>query len=294
MSDHQSQSLGAIFGNAVGQFQAGCWDEGASLCQGILAGRTDHVDARHLLALCLSKLQRHDEAVSAIDHACRLNPRDPVLQTNAGEVYRLAGRLEEAVARYEESIRLAPQFPEAHFNLGNVRKTLDRNDEAVACYQRAVSLRPGYAEAQYNLGNALLEEGRVKAAVVEYEGALAARPDWADVHLNFGNALLELGRVDDAIGHYQRCAALNPDLGADASLASCYVKAGRPAQARDAYKRVFDRNPDRWWLGLRMAALCPPVAPSRAFIHDFQGALAQTVAEYAQRDLSLPTEDLHS
>ena len=81
---------------------------------------SNYVPAFNLLAICLSKMNRTEEARSVLMEAVRIAPSCARTQCNLGNLARLTHHFEEAARHYREAIRLQPEFIEAHFNLSLV------------------------------------------------------------------------------------------------------------------------------------------------------------------------------
>jgi Tfp pilus assembly protein PilF len=109
-------------------------------------------------AVYLSAMGRHDESLSLITQAMKVDADSPILATNRGWLLHLARRSEEAEKQLKDVIRKTPHFEEAHRQLGDVY--LARKDYRAALAE--------YSEAQR------LFTRHTPAGSVEYE-ALVAR-----------------------------------------------------------------------------------------------------------------------
>jgi tetratricopeptide (TPR) repeat protein len=121
-----------------------------------------------------------------------------------------AGQLEAAAGVYERALALEPWEPALHFNLGNVLFGLGRSEPSAACFERAVQRDPQYAEAWNNLGNVLAQLNRPDDAVEALRHAVQLVPGYADAHYNLANVLRALGRLNEAEEHwnvYQRLSS---------------------------------------------------------------------------------------
>jgi protein O-GlcNAc transferase len=211
----------------------------------ILAARSDHFEALHMMGiiklaqgqpgealqfiasamrsktpspqillnhgLVLNALNRHQEALESFDHAIRLKSKFAEAHNNRGAVLTTLGRYEEALESYRKAMAVAPNNVETLSNRGNALMLLKRYDEALASYDRAIAVRPDYAEAHYNRGNTLKELKRYDEALASYDRALVLRPNLAEAHCNRGVALHELNRIEDALAAYNRALAVRPN-----------------------------------------------------------------------------------
>jgi tetratricopeptide (TPR) repeat protein len=89
-----------------------------------------------------------------------------------------------AAELYQRAILLDPADPVLPFNLGNVFFGLARYGEAADSFQRALRLDAGYAEAWNNLGNTLAQLESWQGALAAFRRALQLVPDYDDAHYN--------------------------------------------------------------------------------------------------------------
>jgi len=115
-------------------------------------------------ALELEDAGRLEEAADAYRRTIDLDPHDPVLHFNLGNVLFALGRWADALASFQQALRHDPQYAEAWNNLGNVYAELNRSELAVGAFRRALALVPGYSLAQANLAEVLRQTGEASAA----------------------------------------------------------------------------------------------------------------------------------
>lgn len=111
------------------------------------------------------------------------------------------GQFEQALTAYGRAIELDPTDPILHFNLGNVLYELDRLDDSAASYRRALEFDSNYAEAWNNLGNVLSVLSRFDDAVDAFQHALRLIPSYADAHHNLADLFARLGRTRESKQH---------------------------------------------------------------------------------------------
>lgn len=110
---------------------------------------------------------------------------------------------QEAADLYRRAVALQPTDPILHFNLGNVLFGLGRAEDAAACYREALRHDPGYAEAWNNLGNACAELSQWNDAAEALRSALRLVPGYADAHYNLAGVLKRLGRPSESAHHWR-------------------------------------------------------------------------------------------
>lgn len=150
--------------------------------------------------------------LSQLQQAIKLNPQDPALHYELGNLYLQSDQTNEAVTCYSAALKLSPNHPQILLQLGNTYSALGLFAEAVSYFQKATRADPTNAAAHFNLGNALRELGKTGQAAASYYVALELAPSDADIHNNLGNVLRDLGQLDEAIACYKAALRLNPAL----------------------------------------------------------------------------------
>jgi len=103
------------------------------------------------LGTCLSRLDRHEEAVAALRRAAVADPDELAVVNQLGYCYYRLKRHEEAVACFRRAIEIDPRSAIDWANLGSNLRDLGRIEEAVEMYRRALELDPTLGFAKENL-----------------------------------------------------------------------------------------------------------------------------------------------
>ena len=88
-------------------------------------------------ATLLSCLGRHDEALSEMDQAHRLDPLSPLTGALSGQSFYLARRYPEAVEHLRRALEINPNFWIGLIQLGKTYERLSRYEEALEAFRRA-------------------------------------------------------------------------------------------------------------------------------------------------------------
>ena len=99
--------------------------------------------ARHAYSLMLSFLGKHDVAAAEMEHALRLDPLSPIVNTNLGRLFFHARRYDDAVAQFHRTLELHPYFPLAHYRLALAHESAGRCDAAMEEFRAAEELSQG-------------------------------------------------------------------------------------------------------------------------------------------------------
>jgi tetratricopeptide (TPR) repeat protein len=230
---------------AVAFLKEGRLDDAREICEQVLDGNGDNVDALYAMGWIAFCRQDQDAALARFGRVIELNPKHARAHNNIGTILMNAGEAAGAGRHLEAAIAAAPDFTEAYVNLGALRMTqsepnaaltafekagelmpedpailnnlatvkmqLGSVDEAIADYERVVSLKPDLAEARNNLAHALRKKGRMADALASLEQGVAAHPDSPELLANLGVMHYETGAYEAAVGDYERALAVKPD-----------------------------------------------------------------------------------
>ncbi len=198
---------------------------GAMLCLEDLDGSARaYADVHHLRGLCLTMLERADEALFEFDRALALNPQYVEAHLHRGLVLNQLGRNAEAAEAFDAAVDsegpavaglaapAAARLANEAARLGEHYAEAGATREAIEQYQRAVSLGPRFHDLRMRLARLLLEGGNPLRAREELETILAARPDWVEARVQFGLARYLAGDVSGARDTWRHCLAERPDL----------------------------------------------------------------------------------
>jgi tetratricopeptide (TPR) repeat protein len=90
-----------------------------------------------------SRLGEHDQALTAIDRAIGLAPKDPALLVVRGRMLAEAGRHLKAIADYDRALAAEPELVQALVHRGNAYLALGDTARARKDYTAALHLEPG-------------------------------------------------------------------------------------------------------------------------------------------------------
>ncbi len=121
--------------------------------------------AHHWLALLLSLLGRHEEAIAEIKEAQRLDPLSLTTKVNGGLILRRAWRLDEAFTLCRNVLELEPDYAPAMGCLGGVYLRQRKYQEAIPLFEKAWKLTPERPAALTSLGTAYAVSGKRSEAL---------------------------------------------------------------------------------------------------------------------------------
>lgn len=156
-------------------------------------------------------------------------------------------RISIGLASLQEAVSLNSEEPLYQATLGFVHLNLKNLPRAIEAFNKALALKPDYAYASHHLGVALAEAGQWEEALKAYQKTLAiptyVHPE--SVHNAMGWAYYNLGRLGEAENALLQALRLEPGLqAAHYHLGLVLLKAGRPDEAKGAFRRARELGPD--------------------------------------------------
>lgn len=156
------------------------------------------------------------EAAEALyDHLLGLQPDDPDILYNFGNLYVRTRRFGEAAKRYEGALAARPEHVAARVNLGSALLMLGRRDEATDHLLRALEDDPTDPDANRTLGGLFAYRGDNEAAIRHYRAVLARDPADGPVHRDLAIVLAAEGEFATAWEHVAAAERLGSPPTAD-------------------------------------------------------------------------------
>ena len=141
-----------------------------------------------------------------------VRPNDAGARIELGMVYRRIGRHEDAVTQLEKAARIDPTNATAFYQIASVYDKTKDVDSAIEAAEQSVYLEPGFEAAHYLLGTLYLETNDAERAVRSLSKALDLNSLSGDTHFLIGRAYEELGDLDLAEEAYEKAVRYIPDF----------------------------------------------------------------------------------
>ena len=193
-------------------FEQGRYELAAEETGRQIAQAPDDPFAHCLLALCFSKMKRHDDAVREGRMATHLAPDLAYTHYVLGSVLDDVPRLKEAEAAAREAVRLDPEDADFYALLASVKFQQQSWPEALRFADAGLEVDADNLTCANLRGMALVQLGRREDAGQAIQGTLAKDPENAAAHANSGWALLHQGRPNEALVHFKEALRLRPDM----------------------------------------------------------------------------------
>lgn len=201
-------AVDSLLQEAFAHHKAGRTGQAQALYEQILVREPKHVSAMHHLGLISHQAERPLDALPLLRRSIELSADPPVyFYSNLGNAARAAGNFEEALSALQRARQLAPKDAGIGHELGLTLEKLGRLDEAVAYYRQAIDagLSPDASRARafQNLGNALLQLGKRAEAAAAIEQALRLNPQYPLAHMSRATLLFLSGNFQPAWREYE-------------------------------------------------------------------------------------------
>ncbi len=181
---------------------------------------------------------------NAFIKSIKINPGDPGVHTNLGNLYARQEQLENAVKSYQRALSLKPDMPDALYNLGLTYRKLDDLQQAKVQLYKLLESVPAHAPAHSTLGLIYQVEEDYPQALDHFDKCLALDPG-SIIALHNKAVVLKLQKdYQAALPLLLKVVAINPQI-ADAhqNIGSCYASMGEAALAQRAFTQALELEP---------------------------------------------------
>lgn len=229
---------------ALAELQLGNPAGAVSLLQSANALDPKNPTTHLLLAQTLGQSKRWREADAAFERYSRLAPRDSgALLQWASVAFQLKDGAKETRA-LAQAAALDAKNPSAWARLGAAQLRLNRKREAIRSFQTLAKISPRDLSAPLQVASLQSETGDAGGAFGTLATALSARPDYAPVYQLLLQAGDAAGKRDEARALAARQLASQAANGAALSQTLAFYDAKkRPADAKALLSEVLARNP---------------------------------------------------
>lgn len=226
---------------AVRAHRAGDVAVAETVYERILAVAPDHAAVLHYYGILHHQTKRHLDAVRLIRRAIEIEPEDPGMHSNLGNVFLELDRPDLALKAYQSAIILDPKSVDARNNLGVALRAMRLVDEAEIAYREALDIDPNHREAWDNLGRLLAGRGRIEEAITCHAKALELEPANAGTRRFLVAAYAATNANDRAIAILRDWLREEPNSAAAQHLMAAISGENVPDRASERYvEGLFD------------------------------------------------------
>jgi tetratricopeptide (TPR) repeat protein len=160
--------------------KAGKLNRAQVICEDLIDQYPDYVAALHTLGLIHLTKEQYWPALSCFIRAAMLNPKDPTILINLGNVYFGLGAGELSTQTLELAKTFDPDNPIIYSTLGRIYDAQREYELAVGCFEHALSLDPADAAVAFALSSCYLHMGRIEDAAARLKQSYESNPDSVD------------------------------------------------------------------------------------------------------------------
>jgi Flp pilus assembly protein TadD len=154
--------------------------------------------------------RRRELEEALMQHRVEKYPDDYVSYLDLGELRMSRLDTQGAISALETAVRIDPKQSQAQNMLGAAFARVGRSREALDRFETALRLDPGNVNARYNLVFALIKAGKLTDAETNLRQVIAAFPKDASLHNLWGELLAREGRKTEALAQFDQALALDP------------------------------------------------------------------------------------
>jgi len=198
-----------------------------------------------ILGLCASQQDDLVDAYDFIQKAILLDPDNPKLHNNFGNVYNKLGKFELAIKHYQKAIQLNPYYGIAYNNIGTIYLKQNNISKAQFFLEKAINLLPQSTDPHYNLATIFSRKRLFDKALEQLDSILAIEPkNSRTLHMK-AQILYQQENLNSALYYYQEFLKLEPyDTDALYNLGSIFLKLHNPQEAAKYFLRLIPLSSD--------------------------------------------------
>lgn len=197
-----------------------------------------------------------DKAVEAYASASAATKNEEYLvHAGLGRAHLEAERPEEAVTNLEKAVGLSPKDPASLALLAKAYNEAGDISKAQDALEMAVSLAPWDVNLRFELAK-LLQKTQTEKALKQYEMVVGRYPNVPEYRVRYGESLNSARKPAAADEQFERAIRLNPqssNIYGDIAISN--TVANRPRQAVLNFERALDLEPDNPEYSLRLGQI---------------------------------------
>ena len=225
-------------------FQAQKYEASMEELKKVLLAQAANPQARHLLAICLLKLNRLDEGIAELEQVQVAHPENLAMASTLGSAYITNQQLEKAAVLIEKTFN-QPTTAEAYLVRGSYNIALADYRNAIEELSHAKELNPKLPTVRSQLGYAYWYVGDRGQGRQEFQAELEDNPQDFNANAFLGWLYREDGRLEEAAVLLKRAQQLKPDdSGILLQLAGLAQSRGLKGEALNLLERVVEQKPD--------------------------------------------------
>jgi arylsulfatase A-like enzyme/Tfp pilus assembly protein PilF len=203
------------------------------------------IDAWFSLGNLYFRERRYRQAIEHYSKALALKPDYDLAVINIAAAYRNLGDDDAALAGFERYLQIDPRDPYVRYQMGEIYLDRGNLDRAETEFRKALEIDARVAQAKNALGVIAFQRGNTAAAETLSHEALALKADVRLAHYNLALIAEQRGDLQLAEKEYLLELEQHPDAYKAAfNLSRLYAQIGEAQLELDALQQSLDGNPE--------------------------------------------------
>jgi Flp pilus assembly protein TadD len=187
------------------------WHDAVALWRRAIYYSPNSWSTHYNLGLAYLNLKQSQAAISELDQARKLNPREPTILNNLALARAATGDTLVAIEIVREALKLDPAMIEAHNNLGAFLFDRQLFSEAQLEFLEVLKSDPSSVSARFNLARTLAALNEHELAIRYFQELLAADPGDVAARYELADSYVALKRKPEAIAEITRALQTDRD-----------------------------------------------------------------------------------
>ncbi|MDO8559222.1 MAG: tetratricopeptide repeat protein, partial [bacterium] len=149
--------------------------------------------------------------IKSFEKAIGLEPTNPVLHTELGKLYLVAGDNKKAKDNFNKALEKKSDYAAAVIQLALLLERDNATDEAIVNLENLINKNPLEVEARFQLGRIYFNNNRIDEAIAQFNSVTLLSPNHSNAHYSLGVAYAAQKKTSLAIQEFEKVLELNPD-----------------------------------------------------------------------------------
>ncbi|MBA3971519.1 MAG: tetratricopeptide repeat protein, partial [Bacteroidetes bacterium] len=241
---YSQDTIKEIFEQAIKLKKNGKYQEALIKYDKVLLIKPKFVNALINRANLKSLLNDNSGALTDLNEAEKIDPSEPEIYYNRGNVEHDITMYEDAIRDYNKAISFK-EHEDYYLARGNSKKAVGEYKEAIEDYSKAIEINATFKDGYYNRGNTKKKLGDLVGAVEDYNKIIKINPKNSKAYTNRGNAKMAMTDDEGAILDYTTSIELepsNPILYSNRAISYGHLK--KYELAIKEYNKSIELNPE--------------------------------------------------
>ena len=254
----KSKNPGANYYLGIAYYKKGDFEKATKYLKNALKFNFDPVKTHVAMGDVYQATDDKQNALLEFYQAIKLSPKSPVLHSKLGDIYLQNRTFDLAEQEYTTALKYDSMFAPSIVGHGNLARHKGKSQDAEKLFEKAKKIAPDYAPTYLFLGRLYSEMGQFKKSLAELTKYTELMPKDPEGYKAVSEIYTQFKGFDSAIVYTNKAiTAGDTSPGSMRFLGYLYLRARKPALAKEALKQAVARSPDdvNGWIDLGKAYL---------------------------------------